>query len=386
MIITKEVTIKLSGSRLGKLRLKYPDKDLKKNDIITISISDLSKGSGEKVLCQCDFCDKITTMMYKDYLVCLRSHNIYTCNKCSIIKVETTNLDNTGYACNFSDPKVVEQIKQTNLKKIGYESHTQSPEFKEKLNQRNIERWGGPNPFIVEEFKEKAKQTNLEKRGVEYASQDPEFQKRVEETNLRNFGVKRPSQNPDIKEKARQTNQERRSVDAPMQDPDVMAKSKKTLNDVWGVDNIFQHEGIKSTIQQTMIDKWGAENSMYVPELVHKQQVSSYMIKTHPETNLNYQGGYEKDFLDRCVKNKITISKGKIIDYIFEDKSRKYFPDFYYELLNLIIEIKSMYTYNLHLEQNIEKEKATIKNGFNYIIITDMNYEEFDELIYLSRY
>jgi very-short-patch-repair endonuclease len=58
-----------------------------------------------------------------------------------------------------------------------------------------------------------------------------------------------------------------------------------------------------------------------------------------------------------------------------------YFPDFYIEKLNLIIEIKSEYYYYLNLEKNIAKEKACLEQGYKYILIIDKNYKEFENTI-----
>lgn len=75
------------------------------------------------------------------------------------------------------------------------------------------------------------------------------------------------------------------------------------------------------------------------------------------------------------------ISRCKSIKYFYDNKNRIYFPDFYYEPLNLIIEIKSTYTYNLHLERNIEKEKYCKLLNYNYIVIINKNYDEFEKIL-----
>jgi very-short-patch-repair endonuclease len=71
------------------------------------------------------------------------------------------------------------------------------------------------------------------------------------------------------------------------------------------------------------------------------------------------------------------------IKYLFQNKHHHYFPDFYIPSLNLIIEIKSKWTIK---QQGIEKinakEKATITNGFKYLVIVEKNYNEFNKLIH----
>ena len=74
----------------------------------------------------------------------------------------------------------------------------------------------------------------------------------------------------------------------------------------------------------------------------------------------------------------------KQIKYFFNGRNRKYFPDFYYQNLNLIIEIKSTYTYEIEKEQNEAKKKAAIDNGFNFIFVIDKKYDDFLNRLNLS--
>ena len=58
-----------------------------------------------------------------------------------------------------------------------------------------------------------------------------------------------------------------------------------------------------------------------------------------------------------------------------------YYPDFYLEEMNLIVEIKSKYTYECDYDKNILKRNGCIKNGYKFIFIIDKNYDEFIFLI-----
>lgn len=107
---------------------------------------------------------------------------------------------------------------------------------------------------------------------------------------------------------------------------------------------------------------------------------SGYKIKKYKNTDIYYQGTYEKDFLDNYY-DKINIKRAKKIKYIFDNKEHIYYPDFYIEELNLIIEIKSSKWYYEHKDKNIEKEKACKNQKYNYLLIIDKNYTVFDKLI-----
>ena len=157
----------------------------------------------------------------------------------------------------------------------------------------------------------------------------------------------------------------------------AITKVRKTNLERHGDENYCNKEQIRKTI----FEKYGVEHSMQNEKLFNKQQRNCFLSKKHDKTGLYYRGTYEKDFLDCCFNNNINIQKGKRIKYILYDKEHYYFSDFYYEPLNLIIEIKSKYTYIKNLEINILKQKSTIENGYNYLFIIDKKYEEFEKLI-----
>ena len=87
-----------------------------------------------------------------------------------------------------------------------------------------------------------------------------------------------------------------------------------------------------------------------------KTQKSGFQMKFHDNTKLNYRRTYEKDFLDYCFDNNISIEQGKRIKYSYDGKEHYYFSDFYYEPRNLI----------------------------DYLFIIDKNYTEFEKLLNLS--
>jgi hypothetical protein len=52
------------------------------------------------------------------------------------------------------------------------------------------------------------------------------------------------------------------------------------------------------------------------------------------------------------------------------------------ENINLIIEIKSTYTYNKELEKNLAKKNACIQQGFDFIFIVDKEYDDLINIIF----
>lgn len=76
------------------------------------------------------------------------------------------------------------------------------------------------------------------------------------------------------------------------------------------------------------------------------------------------------------LKLMIIRKNAKFIDYIFNDKNKKYYPDYYLPDYNLIVEIKSKYTYECEKDQNEAKKEATLKCGYNFIFIINKDYTE----------
>ena len=128
------------------------------------------------------------------------------------------------------------------------------------------------------------------------------------------------------------------------------------------------------------LKKYGVENASQCSKVFSKQQKSRYEIHQYKDTDLFYQGTYEKDFLDKYY-NKFEIIKIEPIDYIYEEKNKKYFSDFYLPELNLIVEIKSSYTYEKYKDQNLKKRQTCINIGYNFLFIIDKNYSDFEEFV-----
>lgn len=204
---------------------------------------------------------------------------------------------------------------------------------------------------------EKVKQTCLEKYKVDSYSKTEEFLIKYKQTNLEKFGTEYCSQNNEIKEKVKQTCLEK-----------------------YGSKCSLQNNEIKEKVKQTWINNYGVEHPIQNKNIHLKQQKNSLVRKKYKNTNLNYQGTYEKDFLNKYY-NIIDIDSGVSIKYNFNNKEKVYFSDFYIKSKNLIIEIKSKYYYDLHLNQNLAKQKASISQGYNFIFIIDKNYNELNEKI-----
>lgn len=161
----------------------------------------------------------------------------------------------------------------------------------------------------------------------------------------------------------------------------VRDKNKMTCIKKYGVETPLKSDEIKKKIKNTLIKKYGVDHPMKNENIFNKAQNNSYKHIKFKETELHYQGKYELDFIEYCIKNYIDIQNGPTIKYNFLSKERKYFSDFYIPNKNLIVEIKSTYTYNADLDENLTKKEYSLKSGYNFIFIIDKNYNELELFI-----
>lgn len=217
-------------------------------------------------------------------------------------------------------------------------------------------------------------------------------QKKIEITNLEKYGYKVPAQSKEIMNKVRNTkllrygNSTFTNVD----------KRNYTSMKKYGVIGYNNREKCMDTklnnhgdafytnrekAENTMYEKYGDKYPSHIKEIFDKQQKNAFLLKYHENTCLYYRGSYEKDFLDYCYSKNIEIEQGSTISYLYENKKLTYYPDFYYKPLNLIIEIKSEYTFKKDLKKNLCKKRDCKNQGYNFMFIIDKFMKEFDKII-----
>lgn len=133
--------------------------------------------------------------------------------------------------------------------------------------------------------------------------------------------------------------------------------------------------------RNTCILKYGVEHTNHLPAIFEKIQISALKKKRYKNTNLFYQGSYEYDFLEFCEMYNVIVEIGPCVEYIFDGIKRKYHSDFYIPALNLVIEIKSSYIFNLDTTRNNVKSEAVKNSGYDFIFVIDKNYDTLSELV-----
>lgn len=323
MIITKKVSIYIKGISIKYYKDLGYNIDTKKLNII--KVEDLPKCSQIRVDVKCDNCGKEKNIRIQDYY---RSYNNdkYTCIDCSRIT-----------------------YKNTMLQKYGVE-----------------------NSFQLNDVKNKSKETKIKL----YNNKNYNNRNKSEETCMSTYGVKNPQQNKEIKEKTENTNLKKYGFKSPAKNNLVQEKSKNFKKEKYNDEYFNNHIKFK----KTMMKKYGVDNPMKYYNFLIKSQKNALKRLKYKNTNLYYQGTYELDFLLKYF-NKLNITPGKLIKIVFENKNTIYYSDFFIPNMNLIVEIKSSYWYNKYLEKNIIKQIECEKLGYNYIIIIDKNYKEFEKFI-----
>jgi hypothetical protein len=157
-------------------------------------------------------------------------------------------------------------------------------------------------------------------------------------------------------------------------------KKKQTWMKNYGVDNPSKSTKIKNQKEKTLMIHYGVPYSFQDAKIIEKAQKTALTLKHFKNTNIWYQGSYELDFLEKYYDSYPEICRGPSVKFIHKNKKHVYYPDFYIPSLNLIIECKNSYLLERDKDIIEAKEKATIANGYNYVMIVDKNYVKLNIL------
>lgn len=285
--------------------LKQFKYDIKYGESITIPTTHLSNGSHTKVDVVCDVCKKDKFIEYRYYIQSIKNGGYYSCSqKCSKDKAIKTNIERYGVDNPAKSEKIKNKIKKTFLDKYGVENISFLPEIVERIKNSNKKTYKDNYDVI----KSKTEATNIERYGVADVNKEEWFKEKIKQSNIEKYGVDSPSKLDSVKEKMKKTN----------------------------------------------IERYGVENPSQCPEIYEKAILSGYKIKEF--NGILYQGSYELEFIIFCNNNDIKISKPKSIKYEIDGEIKRYYPDFFIDKYNLIVEIKSTYYNNLHYDKNISKK------------------------------
>ncbi len=138
-------------------------------------------------------------------------------------------------------------------------------------------------------------------------------------------------------------------------------------------------------MQRGMVRKHGHQHALQVPKFFNKMAKNSFKTtKVHYKDRTLLLQGWEPQALKWLTKTTAFCKLQDIlhasedgcpsIRYDYAGKTRVYHPDFYIPSKNLIIEVKSWYTYATNLKLNRAKRDACEEHGFKFrFLIVDVN-------------
>lgn len=157
-----------------------------------------------------------------------------------------------------------------------------------------------------------------------------------------------------------------------LQNPEHKEKLRLICQEAHGVDHFYQSEKMKQSSRDTCLVRYGVESSAQVPEFFEKSQRYRTKQATLPSGKMiNFQG-YEivaiTELLKTYSEEDIILGRKDIpkFRYVQDEKEHIYFADIYIPADNLIIEVKSAWTWKKYLEKNLIKQQAVLDAGFNY--------------------
>jgi hypothetical protein len=268
-----------------------------------------------------------------------------------------------------------ERSKKTFILKYGCEHPMQLQSFKDKQVQTTIERFGVTHAMKNDIVKVKHMQTLFDNHGVKHPAQSPDILSKICATNISRYGSKYALQNPDVIAKVIATNMRNRGVPYPGQDQHTIDKMEQTNMSRYGFKCSLQNQDVKNKSLQTSISRYGTSHPMQNPVFALKHFKSATTLKsyTFPSGKIVKVQGYEPFALNHLVtiygEDNIMVNlhdEVPVIPYLcpLDNIWRQYFPDIFIPSENLIIEVKSTYTFDIQIEKNLAKFKAVIDAGY----------------------
>lgn len=372
MILTEKTQVKINPKNFKHYKKLHYTPII--GEMLDVFVKDLTKCSSALIKIECDICHCIKIIKYENYYNNIKKYGYYSCNgKCSKNKLKRTCKERYGDEHFFKCNTFLEKKEKTCLTKYGVNNYTKSDIIKKKSKKTKKNKYNDENY----NNRERAKKTCIKLYGVDHPSKLSDFGNKVKCILLNKYGI----ENYNNQAKTIKTSIEKYGVAHSSQYFKVKAKKESTNIKKYGFKSALQNEDVKKKTLKTNIKRYGVNCPMQNPNIFLKQQKSSYVIKIHAETGLYYRGTYEKDFLDMCHIKNIPIQQGKRIKYINNNKHHYYFSDFYLMGHNMIIEIKSSYTFKKMYDLNIIKKDAAIKEGYKFIFIINKDYAGFLDIV-----
>lgn len=411
MILNEFIEIKISKKNIEHYSKFY--KDITLRDIIKVNPNNLQKSCNIKVDVSCDICGIERNIKFQAYSKNINScpeFPIYTCDKCSHIKIKEYNKKKWGVEYYSQTKEYGEKFRSTMIDRWGVEYSQQSPELREKTKKTNLEKFGVENPFIdnkmirkkfkekwgvdhpskVKDILEKTKLKNIEKWGVDNYTKTDEYKIKVKETNLDKWGVDHFAKTDEYKEIVKETNRNKWGVDWVLQNELVKEKSRKTSLERWGTTNpILSDESrrrFKITNDPNYISYEGSGISMMNCDKGHTYSIhtSNYSNRTKtniPTCTICHPIGNSRSIKEDEIYNYISsIYPGEIIQSYRDGLE----IDIYLPELKLGFEFNGLYWHSEEYKsKNYHREKTDYfgERGIRIIHIWEDDWDNNSEIL-----
>lgn len=333
------------------------------------------------------YVNTVTKMIYR-CLICGNVNKICAgkvkysnegCNsrECINLKLKATcnkrfNADSYSQTQEFKD-----RYKAISLERYGVEHPLQNTQILNKLQTTNMIRWGFPCNFENELVKEKIKQGCMDRFGVEWYSQTNLVKEKTKITNLNRYGFEVSSKNNLVLEKMKATNLERYGVPFTQQNPIIYKKHRLTLLDRYGLINVSQIPEVKSKKIITSNLRYNCDYPMQNSIIAMRSQDNSLKLKSYvlPSGREIILQGYEPQVMNVLLKrfdeNDIITNRNNVpeIWYCKDDgKYHRYYVDFFLHNENIVIEVKSTWTYQIGKKELRYKMLASQYLGYKFVL------------------
>jgi len=340
-------------------------------------VKNLSKFSRKKILALCDYCENTYETTMKIYSTGRDKLPKDCCKKCRDKKRE-----------------------EISIQKHGVSNPFQRKDIKDKIKETNLEKYGAEHPMMNKSVQNRSKETCLKKYGVEFAVQSQEVQSKYKETCMKRYGVENVSSVDEFKEKRKNTNKKLYGHEYYL----ASESCKKLSKEKFGVDNVFQLEEVRKKSRQTCLDRYGKEYYMQVPE--HACTINAKSIKTKTEmgqiethkgmnkTEWSQRIGISRSYFatlanqhgwDYAINYKKSMTnietlifnllKEKGIDFEYNKKLDRFYPDFVIPEFSLIIETDGLFWHSDKIQQDdryhINKKDAYEALGYKSLFFLE---------------
>jgi len=241
----------------------------------------------------------------------------------------------------------------------------------QKIKDTCLERYGVVNPSCIQDIKNKKEATYLEHYGM-HPRKTEEVKEKYKKKCLERYNTDNTAKIQEVRDKIKQTFEEKYGGH-PMHNQTVKDKVKDTCLERYG-GYPAESEAVRDKMQATTFERFGCYHAAQNSDIMEKMQHSGKKYKPYimPSGESRQIQGYENFALNmltqQYTEEQIKTNRKDVprILYTYNDTPHYYFPDIYLPHINLIIEVKSSWTYKRDENKNKAKREATEKEGFQY--------------------